>query len=246
MYPFKQYAMKDITTIFGTLYNPVKAFVVYEKNNADKTIYVEAYDMDKNGYPINAHPLSLRESTQLANALDTSDELKRNFLKPLGLLPNNVLYINTNHDGYAIWHTPSQRVDLFFVNSLAIPNGKASVPPLLWKASKNTLWIYAMDINTEINEQTPLSHAPFFNLYEDGRVCMGTVSISIKTDCLLEEFILQWEQYFFNSYFSHLIPDKSPVKGNIIQLWQKLVNSRKQFPIKLLIKNGLTLKKLLS
>lgn len=246
MYSFKQHAMKDITATFGTLYNPVKAFVVYQKNNSDKSIYVEAYDMDKNGYLINAHPLSLKESTHLANALDTSDELKRNFLKPLGLLPKNVLYINPDHDGYAIWYTPPQRVDLFFVDALAIPNGKASVPPLLWKASKNNLWIYAIDTDKEVNEQTALSHAPFFNLYEDGRVCMGTVSVSIKLDCLLNEFIEQWEQYFFNSYFSHLIHGQSPVKRNIIHLWQSLVNSRKQFPIKALIKNGLTLKKILS
>ncbi|MFV8375928.1 PRTRC system protein B [Flavobacterium sp. GSP11] len=238
--------MQDITTTFGTLYNPVIAFVVYQKNNADKTIYVEAYDMDKNGYPINAHPLSLRESTQLANALDTSNELKRSFLKPSGLLPKNVLYINPDHDGYVIWCTPSQRVDLFFVDGLAIPNGNAFVPPLLWKASKNSLWIFAMDSDKEINEQTALSYAPFFNLYEDGRVCMGTVSVNITPDCLLEEFIEKWEQYFFNSYFSHLIQRKSPLKGNIIQLWQSLVNTRKKFPMKTLVKNGLTLKKILS
>src|SRR3970040_120587 len=117
MHPFKQYAMKDITATFGTLYNPVKAFIVYQKNNADKNIYIESYDMDKNGYPINAHPLSLVESTQLANALDTSDELKRNFLKSSGLFPKNVLYINPDHNGYAIWHTPAQRVDLVFIES---------------------------------------------------------------------------------------------------------------------------------
>lgn len=246
MYSFKRNTMKDITTAFGTLYHPVKAFVVYEKDSPDKSIYVESYDIDKNGYPINAHPLSLKESNQLANALDTSDELKRNFLKPSGLLPKNVLYINPEHNGYAIWFTPAQRLDLFFVESLGIPNGLASLPPLLWKASKKSLYLYALDNTTDINEETEIFHAPFFNVYDDGKVCMGTVSINIKTDCSLEEFIQHWEQYFFNSYFSHLIRDKSPVKGNIIQLWLKLVNSRKQFPMKSLIKNGLTLKQLLS
>ncbi|MEO7977675.1 PRTRC system protein B [Flavobacterium sp.] len=238
--------MKDITSVFGTLYNPVKAFVVYQKHSAEKSIYVEAYDMDKNGCPINAHPLSLKESTQLASALDTSDELTRKFLKPSGLLPKNVLHLNPEHDGSAIWYTPAQKVSLFFVESLGIKNDKAFVPPLLWKASKNTLYIYAIDTEMQINEQTPLYHAPFFNLYADGRVCMGTVSVTIKSDCHLEEFISLWEQYFFNSYFSHLIGNKSPVKGNIIQLWQKLVGSGKSFPIKSLLKNGLTIKNIIS
>jgi PRTRC genetic system protein B len=238
--------MKDITQQFGTLYNPVKAFVVYQKNSAEKSIYVEAYDMDKNGCPINAHPLSLKESTQLASALDTSEELTRKFLKPSGLLPKNVLHLNPEHDGSAIWYTPAQKVSLFFVESLAIPNAEAFVPPLLWKVSKNTLYIYAMVADKIINEQTALYHAPFFNLYNDGRVCMGTVKVDIKADCHLQDFMQSWEQYFFKSYFSHLIGNTSPVKGNIIQLWQKLVGSGKPFPIKSLIKNGLTLKKLLS
>ncbi|MFH6960866.1 PRTRC system protein B [Flavobacterium aquidurense] len=238
--------MKDITSAFGTLYNPVKAFVVYQKHSAEKSIYVEAYDMDKNGCPINAHPLSLKESTQLASALDTSDELTRKFLKPSGLLPKNVLHLNPEHNGSAIWYTPSQKVSLFFVESLGITKGEAFVPPLLWKASKNTLYIYAIDTEMQINEQTPLYHAPFFNLYADGRVCMGTVSVTIKSDCHLEEFISLWEQYFFNSYFSHLIGNKSPVKGNIIQLWQKLVGSGKSFPRKSLLKNGLTIKNIIS
>jgi PRTRC genetic system protein B len=238
--------MKDITQKFGTLYNPVKAFVVYQKDSAEKSIYVEAYDMDKNGFPINAHPLSLKESTKLASALDISDELTRKFLKPSGLLPKNVLHLNPDHNGSAIWYTLAQKVSLFFVENLGITNGEAFVPPLLWKATKNTLYIYAMDTEMQINEQTALYHAPFFNLYADGRVCMGTVSVTIKSDCHLEEFISLWEQYFFNSYFSHLIHKQSPVKGNIIQLWQRLVNTPKPFPMKSLLKNGLTLKNLLS
>lgn len=238
--------MKNITQSIGTLYNPVKAFVVYQKNDSAQDIYVEAYDMDKNGFPINAHPLSLKESSKLAVALDASQDLNRSFLKSSGLLPKNVLYINSQKDGYALWQTPAQKVDLFFVESLGIPNGRASIPPLLWKATKTNLWIFAIDNNQEINQQSLLFHAPFFNLYDDGRVCMGTVPVNISTDCALEEFIKLWEQYFFNSYFSHLIMGKSPVKGNIIQLWKSLVNTRKQFAMKSLIKNGLTIKKLLS
>lgn len=127
-------------------------------------------------------------------------------------MPKNAVYINPDHDGYAIWYTASQRVNLFFTESLGIPNGMASIPPLLWKPSKNSLYVYALDSN--INEQTTLFHSPFFNLYEDCKVCMGTVSVNIKVDCLLEEFIYQWEQYFFNSHSSHPIQEKSPVRGN--------------------------------
>jgi PRTRC genetic system protein B len=237
--------MKNITNNFGKFYHPVKAFVVYQENT-DKNVYVESYDMDKNGFAINAHPLSLRESKALAKALDSGEESKRNCLKSRGLLPKNVIYINADSNGFAIWHTPAQSVELFFVEGLSIPSGRTSIPPLLWKASKNALWVYAMDGDKDISEETSLCHAPFFNLYNNGKVCMGTVKINIKTDCSLEVIISEWEKYFFNSYFSHLIGNKSPVKGNIIQLWKSLIDTGKKFPLTSLIKNGLTIKQLLS
>jgi len=153
--------MKNITDNFGSMYTPVKALVVFQKNDAQGSTYVESYDMDANGYPINAHQLSLSESSALANALDTSDELRRNFLKSSGLLPKNMLYINPDHDGYAIWYTPAMEVPLFFVEKLGIPNGTAAIPSLLWKASKKDLYIFALDGVEEIEEQTPLYRAPF-------------------------------------------------------------------------------------
>ncbi len=237
--------MTDITGNFGTLYLPKAALVIYEKKDSQKHIYIESYDIGADGYPINAHPLSMRECSHLAKVLDTSDEMKRSFLKPEGLLPANVIYINPDHNGYAIWHTPPQRERLLFLDELGISNGAANLPALLWKAGKDTIQVYALDSNAAIDENTELYHAPFFNIYKDGKVCMGTVAVKIDNDCRLEEFIQQWQDYFFNSYFSHLMVGHNPVKGNIVQLWQGLIGSKKSFPKKLLIKNGLTIKNLI-
>ena len=237
--------MKNITEKFGTLYLPKTAFVIYEKKAAQKQVYIESYDIGKDGYPVNAHPLTVRECSQLAKVLDSSDEMKRSFLKPEGLLPSNVIYINPDHDGFAVWHTPARQEQLYFTDTLGIPNGMASLPALLWKAGKDTLHIYALTDCNCINEQTVLYHAPFFNIYTEGKVCMGTVSVKIDSDCRLEEFINLWQQYFFTSYFSHLFQGHNPVKGNIVQLWQGLVETHKLFPVKALLKNGLTIKNII-
>jgi PRTRC genetic system protein B len=236
--------MNDITGAFGTLYLPKKAFVVYQQEGQEKHIYIESYDMD-GGYPVNAHPLSVKESIALAKALDTSEDLTCGFLKPGGLLPKNVLYINPDTNGYAVWHTPQQTVNMLFTETLGIPNGRANVPALLWKASKECLYIYALKNDTGLHEQEVLYHAPFFNVYESGKVCMGTVNIHISPDCRLEAFMRQWESYFFNSYFSHLFEKHNPVKGNIVQLWHSLAGGRKKFPKKSLVKNGRTIKNIL-
>ena len=236
--------MKSITDQLGTLYHPVKAIVIYQAGIEKNSQYVEAYDMDAEGYPINAHPLSVRESSKLAKALDTSEELKKNYLKPDGIIPKNLLYVSHDSGGYAVWFTPAQKRNLLFTAHLGIGQGEANVPALIWKASKEQLNIYAIKNSRSVNSETALYHAPFFNVYADAKVCMGTVDVSIKTDGSLQDFMATWEGYFFNSFFSHTIQN-SPTKGNIVGLWKGLLNTSKKFPLKQLRTNGKTLNDIL-
>lgn len=238
--------MNDLTNNFGQLYFPVKAFVLFRKQGHDgnRQCYVESYDMDASGTPINAHPLSGRESLALAKALTTKNKKEESFLTPEGLLPQSILYLNSGKNACAIWHSPAQSVKLLFENDLTIPSGIANIPPLVWKADKANLQVFAAKDKTLIME-TLLYHAPFFNLNKEGRVCMGNVNVKIPKDCSLENFIALWQEYFFNSYFTHLLGGFNPVAGNIVQLWQSLVNTPAKFPLKSLMPNNRTLRHLL-
>lgn len=237
--------MKDITQEFGTLYHPKCALVVYEAKNTATDIYVEHFDMDKSGNLINAHPLSVREANRLAKALQTEQQKDTAFLKPSGVLPTTILHINPNNgNGTVVWYTKAQQRQLYFVDGLEIPIGKACVPPMLWKASKDSLAVYALKSERRPTEKTKLCHAPFLNIYQDGRVCMGTVSIDIKNSASVEEFTSAWEHYFFNSYFSHLL-GSSPIDGNCITLWKDLTRTGNPFPKEVLKPNYKTLKDLL-
>ena len=235
----------DITANFGTLYFPKSALVFYETNSTDKETYVEHFDMDKNGNPINAHPLNVKEANALAKSLQTDEEKNQAFLKPKGILPTNILHINPNAEkGTVLWYTKTQQRKLYFVDSLGIPNGIAQVPPMVWFANKNSLSVFALASDRRPTEKTTLHYAPFFNIYEKGNVCMGTVSIDIKNSASVEEFIQAWEHYFFNSYFSHSLCENL-TKKNIVTLWKDLINTYKPFPKEVLKKNNKTLKNLL-
>lgn len=236
--------INDITEDFGTLYHPKAAVVFYETKGVDKSVYVEHFDMDKNGNPINAHPLTVSEAKVLARALHTDKEKNIAFLKPKGILPTNILHINPSENGTVLWYTKAQQRQLYFANSLQMPNGKAQVPPMVWYASKNSLSVYALASERRPTAKTPLHYAPFFNVYEKGGVCMGTVSIEIKNSASVEEFTTAWEEYFFNSYFSHSL-GRDNIKGNCISLWKKLIQTGEAFPKEVLKKNNRTLKNLL-
>lgn len=237
----------DITASFGTLYHPKSALVFYQANTLDKDVYVEHFDMDKNGSPVNAHPLTEREAKALARALQIEKDEDKAFLKSSRILPVSILHINPSMDkGAVLWYTKGQRRQLYFVSGLDIPCGMAQVPPMLWQATKNSLKVFALLNDRRPTEKTPLYYSPFFNIYEDGRVCMGTVTVKIKSSCSIEEFTTAWEDYFFNSYFSHLMGENSPVKGNCVSIWKDLIATGRPFPVEVLKKNNKTLQNLLS
>jgi len=237
--------MQNITEQFKQGYYPVKALLLYRSELETRSFYLEAFDIEKKtGKPINAHPLAENELTMLSKVLLTKEKKQQAYLMPKGLLPANVLSLNTQ-SGVVLWYTPAQEQSLFFKDSLTIPCGKAQVPALVWKASKCGLQLFALSDDRKPDIKTPLYYAPFFNTAKSGNVCMGTVQVGITESSSLEEFIGAWEKAFFNSYFSHLNDQHQPVKGNIIQLWQSLMDSGKPFPIGLLTTSSLTIQQLL-
>lgn len=236
--------MKNITNSIRGGYQPTRGLIVYE-SQLDKTdFYLEGFETDEAGRPINLHVLTVEEATALARALDSQDELSSRFLQPAGLLPKNVIYLKASSNGFAIWHTPAQQRYLLFSESLGLPCGLAPVPAMVWKADKESLNVYALS-SGKINQKTSLYHAPFFNIFREGNVCMGTVEVSIGDSASLEEFMSQWDDNFYNSYFSHLVVQHQPTQGNTVELWKGLLN-KATFPTGELVRTGKRISDILS
>ncbi|MEB0280849.1 PRTRC system protein B [Mucilaginibacter sp. 10B2] len=241
--------MKNLTNNFSNTYQPIKALLICQKRiegEEEHSIYVESYDIGKFGKPINAHPLTFKETLQLSSLFQAAEELKTGYLRSRGILPNKVLYVNPQQSGYAVWHTPPQEVPLFFAPALGIPSGRGKVPAMIWKAGREELAVYAVKGNKKPGSKTKLFHAPYFNIYKEGRVCMGTVRVNITESARLEDFMSQWENYFWNSYFSHLMGEFNPVTENIVQLWQGQVATDSPFPVQILKPTNFTLQNLLT
>jgi PRTRC genetic system protein B len=227
-----------------TLYHPAAAIVVFKPKGQDNDLYLEHYDMDENGCPVNPRPLTVKEAQGLSKALDTRTEAAKAFLKPKGLLPSNVLHINPAKNGSVVWYTKPQTRKLYFTESLGMASKELPLPALVWVADKRRLFIYALNSKGKPRLNTPLFDAPFFNLYRNGNVCMGSVDVRISPSATLEDFMAAWEGYFFGSYFSHLIDGHNPVAGNLIRFYQSLAGTS-TFPVEQLTPNDRQLKHLL-
>lgn len=243
--------MNNLTKTFNETYCPVKALLIYQKNQTEaydhnQDLYVESYDIGKSGRPINAHPLTERESVALGKLLQDTHSPRRAFLKSKGVIPSDLLFLDTSETAFALWYTPATTQHLYFVKDLTIPCGTAHVPAMVWKATKDHLQVFALKAVRKPVDTTTLYHAPFFNIDQTGNVCMGTVNVDISRESCLEEFMTRWQTYFWGSYFSHLMSEFNPVSCNIVQLWQRLIETGEAFPVNVLKKNILTLKDLFS
>ncbi|MDN5480929.1 MAG: PRTRC system protein B, partial [Chryseobacterium sp.] len=121
----------DITNNFGTLYHPKSALVFYETEGYNPDGYIEYFDIDRNGNPINAHPLTVREAQRLSTMLNIQNKKDKDFLRPSGVISENILFIDTSENGKVVWYTKAQERHLLFTDKLSIPNGLANVPPLV-------------------------------------------------------------------------------------------------------------------
>jgi PRTRC genetic system protein B len=241
--------MKNISSIFNDLFRPEHLLVFYKNDSKENSrYYVEAFQLDAEGHPLAPHPLSESEARNLAKLLQQADggRTKGHFLQAEGILPSKVLYTCLSGEPFAVWFTPAAIVPLLFQKSLNIPSGPAAIPPLIWKATAKSLSVYACKDADRPTAATRLYHAPFFNLYEKGEVCMGTVRVAIPSDCSLEKFMSLWEGYFFGSYFAHLLIEQSPVEGNIVELWKSLAGTGGPFPPNKLKPCSITLKQLIA
>jgi PRTRC genetic system protein B len=155
-------------------------------------------------------------------------------------LPENIL---AKTDRMIAWWTPRCVRRMFFENAEGKAqqlNGKAfPQPALVWRVAHGDLKIRALCENRRPNAKTTLAVAPFWNLSDDGRVCLGTMR---SPDSVSAASIGAWEQGFYESSFTHAnVGRLTRHEGGHDALWAELAGKRQPFPIDALIRLPQTL-----
>jgi PRTRC genetic system protein B len=126
---------------------------------------------------------------------------------PLSYVPPNV--IATAREAVA-WYEPATSQTMYFdadrdravaaFDAMVIPQ-----PPLVFIASGRGLRVFALQKDERPDLQTPLCDAPYWNTYEDGRICLGSMKVPAAVD---PSTTAQWTRNFFRSSFTHLTTGK--------------------------------------
>jgi PRTRC genetic system protein B len=156
---------------------------------------------------------------------------------PVEILPERVLVRTWE---MIVWWAPAGPRTMFFADrgddrGLRKMNGKRyPQPPLVFKACGSHLWVRALDRNARPKVDSRMCMAPFWNCYDNGVVCTGSMKIPReKTVAAIDV----WENSFFESEFTHAsgVRKHTRFPGGLLALWQ-LLEEKPQFPTKYLVK----------
>jgi PRTRC genetic system protein B len=140
-----------------------------------------------------------------------------------GFVPSGLLYTGP---GIVAWWCPPQPRHMWFKTSdPAIGEAHATImqPGLVFIATAGDVYVFAVNDSDRPTPDTHLCKAPYFNVWEGGKVCTGNVDFPKNTDA---SAIDAYEKAFFGSRFTHP-NDKKLVKwkGGSIQMWKHLLNN---------------------
>jgi PRTRC genetic system protein B len=182
---------------------PIKAFIFHSFSNGHES------HSSNSELIVTAHPLTQNETGAPvigAGGLLSEDEI-RSLLESLldkmpeynGFIPPNVLSISSRH---VAWTVRAKVRPMYFK-----PVGKEKAirfnvvwPTLLFVAGKKGLAVAALKSNRRPIQNTRLFHAPLMNIYDDGRVCLG--SSTMPQEITLETLDAV-EKCIFDTNFSH-------------------------------------------
>lgn len=220
--------MNERTEIVGSTYTPMLAIIVNRTDNkvaGPGEYYLESHDINEAGQLMEGKPL-LQETIQ--DIVDTFFDENKNKVKIGGLIPENLLLFNLLPGGKykMIWHRPAEIRVMHFASQLKLQTAKVWVPAMLYIAYNKELKVYALKTNTRPNENTKLCLAPFFNVSDDGYVCLGNATVKKPPVNTYSAYMQYWEDLFWLSEFTHTNGDDDKTVTGLQPLWKKLLASK--------------------
>ncbi len=165
---------------------------------------------------------------------DLLQSLSQSNDETVAVRPERVLH--ESHARCAWWRPASPATLLFKTPELGgIVQGKVPLPPLLFVRKRDVLALAALGKNKRPDGSDPIFVAPFFNIFQRGDVCSGSVPFASVTPGAAG--IDATERAFFGSYFTH--PNHRDVHtlhpNGVHALWKELLTgkaARARFPMR--------------
>ena len=226
----------------GTLHLS-QAVLIYQSNDTSAFATVHSIDI------VNGQAVILAGQAMTPCAACTISRALSKSVMHGGFLPATVLYLDG--DLLVWWVPPSERHIVFRANELqerwgASERGERVPHPGLIFAASGDIWkVWAVKGASRPTLDTPLCHAPYFNVWDSAGICRGNVTVPEGTTT---EKIDAWNAAFLDSVFTHPNGKRKLVKyrGGAYRFWLDMLNGKfTTFPDQVLTDAGMTLGKML-
>lgn len=220
-----------------------KAILLYDTRgqfSGQSTAFASLHDVANTGSK-DKPDIQIMPGTPLTQdaVMSLMGSLSERYIANLEILPETVLSYSPSH---LVWWMPAKPRSVFFNNrELGKRSGVVPQPPLLFIVANRRWYVFALSENSRPTKDTVLCHAPYFNVYDNGNICIGTAAIPEKVTV---DAIPVWENAFFGSEFTH-------VNGNVKRIghpngeyafWKAMLDGQfTEFPMDLLVTTTETL-----
>lgn len=150
-----------------------------------------------------------------------------------GFIPEHILY-GTNTPGRTVvmWYRPGMKRSLNFSSHLGIKGDSfIYTPACLYLVINRNLYIFGLMSNERPTLSTKLYNAPYFNIYSDGRVCLGTADVGKVKARTFQKEAERFESAFYRAEQNGGNTDRV-CKLPLTKLWSTLIKKPVPFPSK--------------
>lgn len=216
--------MNNRTDTLMTSYKPQLALMVY-KAESKEDYYLESHDVDAAGQIMQGKPV-MQETLQ--GIVDVFFDETRNMARIGGMIPENMLSFQLMPGGRykMVWYRPAEIRVMHFTQALKLPSSKTWVPAMVYVANLGSLDVYALKSNARPKENTRLCMAPYFNVSDNGDVCLGSARVKKPKVSTYANLMQYWEDLFWLSEFTHTNGDDEKTKTKLQPLWKRMLTSK--------------------
>jgi PRTRC genetic system protein B len=228
-------------------YRPESLVVIYKGNGGyhHNSYYVEHHSIHQ-GKPLAGKALTGEDLVDFTKAITAVEKATKKQARTFyldGLIPSNLHWFEVKNKSLA-WSPSLENRTLCFTKKTGIKSGVFPLPKLVFFAGKGSFYVFCYK-DSVFSEKTELFHAPFPNVYENGTVCFGDCKISTSYSTV-QQAMLYWENFFFNSFFTDHGVDSGHLKLNVSHLWNSLEGSTAPFPAERLVAHSTTVSTILN
>ncbi|WP_059414424.1 PRTRC system protein B [Cupriavidus basilensis] len=215
------------------LYGPQQGTFTYATAHAVKTDPATGRPMLDVAVPLNRRAL-----------LHALKQVAENALPKGEFLPPTILSVS--QDAITWWCAPANRRVFMDCAELGRRTAVVPHPGLVFRAASNGFSVFSVLEETRPKPETALYEPPYFNTWDNGKICIGTAHVPKQIDVASVE---GWEEAFFRSAFTHPNHGRQRVtyENGVYAFWRDMLDGRfLAYPKEVLVSMNCTLGQLLT